>query len=542
MRVNTAWDSKRNDFSLEVWMRGRLLLLVLALLALAGSGAATGEASDGRKSVLVGFESTPGAAEASLVESLGGEVTYRYKYIPVFAATLPEDQISTLSEQANVAYVENDDELYLLGHGKQITDYGITKVQAPQAWALGYRGAGVKVGIFDSGIDLDHPDLEVAGGVDLIGDGNGLDDCLGHGTHVAGIVGARDNGQGTVGVAPKASLYAMRFFDCAGKGATKARELKGLEWAIDNGMQVVNMSFGCCTVGGAVTVPIPSAAEEAAMQAAYDRGIVLIAASGNASEPVVSYPAGYESVVAVGATDDEDQLASFSSYGTDQELTAPGVANFASYLVGLGQRTDLHVDSDGGRGLDAIAMQYAGMTKKSGLTATTIYAGLGTEAEFAGVECTGKTALITRGGITFAQKTANAMKAGCAAAIIHNNQPGNFNGTLGTATSPSGAAWIPVVSISLDEGLYLKNEIDSGTTTTTLLNVSGDQASLSGTSMASPHAAGVATLVVGKNPTLSPERVREILRASSDDVGAPGWDPQYGYGRVNAQKAVAATP
>jgi subtilisin family serine protease len=101
---------------------------------------------------------------------------------------------------------------------------------------------------------------------------------------------------------------------------------------------------------------------------------------------------------------------------------------------------------------------------------------------------------------------------------------------------------LPAVSISLDDGLYLKDQIDSKPTTTTLLNVVGDHAMFSGTSMASPHASGVAALVTGKNPSLTPDQVRQILRTSSDDRGATGWDPLYGYGRVNARKAIAATP
>jgi serine protease len=532
-------------------MRWRVFGVAVALLAAAAAGAqtATGAAA-GEKNVIVGFDAAPGANEVALVQGVGGRVTHRYKYIPAVAATIPEEQHSTLASTSGVAYVTDDDELYLLGGRRQTTDYGVAKIEAPAAWRLGARGEGVKVGIFDSGIDLQHPDLRVAGGIDLLGDGHGLDDCNSHGTHVAGIVGARDNGKGTVGVAPEASLYAMRFFDCEGGGATKSRELQGLEWAIDNGMDVINMSFGCCSIGGAVVTPLPDPAEEAMLNEAYERGIVLIAASGNSAvppaggpgEPVVSYPAGYASVVAVGATDENDELAQFSSWGTDQELTAPGVSILSSVPVGTGQTTALTVDSDGARELDAISLEFAGLTGRRGLTASTVYAGLGTPVEFASIDCTGKTALVTRGGLTFAQKTEFAMNDGCAAVVIHNNQPGNFNGTLGTPTAPDGRAWIPAVSISLDEGLYLKNQIESKPTTTTLLNVVGDHAQFSGTSMASPHASGVAALVTGKNPSLTPDQVRQILRSSADDRGVAGWDPLYGYGRVNARQAVAATP
>ena len=520
----------------------------VALLTLAGLGGQVAAGVTTQKPVLVGFSSDPGPSQLALVEGLGGRVTHEYRYIPAVAAIIPADRAETLAAQAGVAYVTDDHRLYLLGGRRQTTDYGVQKIAAPDAWKLGFRGKGVKVGIFDSGIDLQHPDLRVAGGVDLIGDGNGFDDCNGHGTHVAGIVGALDNGKGTVGVAPDASLYAMRFFDCAGGGATKSRELRGLEWAIDTGLDVVNMSFGCCSVGGAVVTPLPDPAEEAMLNEAYERGIVLIAASGNSAvppaggpgEPVVSFPAGYASVVAVGATDENDQLAQFSSYGTDQELTAPGVSNLSSVPVGTGQTTDLTVESDGGRALDAIALEFAGTTDRRGLTTPTIYAGLGSLLEYGA--CAGKIALVTRGGPTFAQKVEFAMNAGCSGVVIHNNQPGNFNGTLGAATAPDGRLWIPAVSISLDEGLYLKGRIDAGPTTTTLLNVTGEHAQFSGTSMASPHVSGVAALVTGKNPSLTPDQVRQVLRSTAEDKGLSGWDPQYGYGRVNALNAVAATP
>ncbi|MBI4410663.1 MAG: S8 family serine peptidase, partial [Gemmatimonadetes bacterium] len=241
---------------------------------------------------------------------------------------------------------------------------------------------------------------------------------------------------------------------------------------------------------------------------------------------------------AVGATDDADLLASFSQFGTEQELTAPGVNNLSSYLVGQGQETSLTVDTDNGRELEAIALVFAGKTGKRGITAENVYAGFGTAAEFEAIDCTGKTAVISRGGTTFAAKTEAAMNAGCVAAVIHNHTPGNFAGTLGTATTSDGRKWIPVVSISLEDGLYLKQQIESRTTVTTLINTTGNLAIFSGTSMASPHAAGVAALVLGKNPSLSPDQVRQILRASSDDLGTPGWDPVFGYGRVNARRAV----
>jgi subtilisin family serine protease len=508
------------------------------------------EAASAQKTVLVGFHVAPGSGEAALIASLGGQVIHQYKYIPVLAASIPTSQEDILRADPRVAYVENDLAIAPLG-SKQIMDYGVSKIEAPGAWALGYRGQGAKVGIFDSGIDIDHPDLTVVGGIDLVGDGNGLDDCQGHGTHVAGIVAARDGSKHTVGVAPRAELYSMRFADCGWGGATLVKMIQGIEWAIDNGMDVVNMSFGFLLgtdeTGGIAPSPIPpddppSTASEDAFNAAYAHGVVLVAASGNSSTPYVSYPAAYASVIAVGATDDADNLATFSQWGTDQEVTAPGVSNLASYLVGLGQTTTLTVVTDNDRELEAIPLEFASLTSRRGVTSEAVYAGLGTLVEFESVDCVGKTALVTRGGPTFAQKTEAAMNAGCAAAIIHNNQPGNFNGTLSAPTTSDGRPWIPVVSITLDDGLYLKDQIESRTTKTSLLNVAGNLLIQSGTSMASPHATGVVALIRGKNPGLSPDQVRAVLHSSANDLGTPGWDPVFGYGRVNARRAVDLTP
>jgi subtilisin family serine protease len=541
MAIRTVHDRSRSGYRAALTLPALLMGMALFTAACenvaptetAAPGTALRSTSSAEKTVLVGFETAPGAAEAALIEELGGRVIYQYKYIPVLAAVIPADQQDVLAAAAGVAYVEDDQELRALG-GKQITDYGVRLIEAPGAWALGFSGQDVRVGIFDSGVDVDHPDLSVAGGIDLVGDGSGFDDCNGHGTHVAGIVAAKNNGNHTVGVAPRATIYSMRLLNCAGSGSFSSMIL-GLEWAIDNGMQVVNMSFGT------VLPTILSEAADAALQAAYDSGIVLVGASGNSSTPYVGYPASHPAVMAVGATDDQDMLASFSQYGTEQDVTAPGVNNLASYPVGKGVETALTVGSDNGRELEAIALAFAGKTKKQGLTAATLYAGLGTAADFEAIDCTGKTAVVSRGGGTFASKVENGMNAGCAAVIIHNNLPGNFNGTLGTATTSDGRAWIPAVSISLEEGLYLKDQIDSRPTSTTVVNTTGNLAILSGTSMASPHAAGVAALVLSKNPRLSVDQVRAVMRASAEDLGTPGWDPVFGHGRVNAKRAVQQT-
>lgn len=497
------------------------------------------------KTVLVGFEQKPGATQLALIATFGGKVTHQYKYVPVVAATIPASVQAALTAAPGVAYVSENETLYPLGT-RQVTDWGVEKIEASAAWAAGYKGQGIKVGIFDSGIDIDHPDLVVAGGLSLVDNDASLDDCNGHGTHVAGIVAARNNGHSTVGVAPSAQLYAMRLADCAWAGGTIDKMMQLLEWAIDNGMDVINMSFGF-GLAGVLPVPTlipPNEAAAAAFNAAYQAGIVLIAASGNGSAagtgnlPYVGYPASHEDVIAVGATDVDDNLSSFSQFGTEQELTAPGVANLSSYLVGQGLNTSLFVRTDDDREIDAIPMEFSSQTSRKGINVPTIYVNLGTPVDYAAQDCTGRISVALRGGPTFAQKAEWARDAGCAALIIHNNQPGTFNGTLGAAQDPQGRAWLPVVGITLDDGLYLKDQIESRPTTTGLLIVPGNLAVFSGTSMASPHAAGVAALILSKNPAATPDQVRQKLRDSADDLGTPGWDPLFGYGRVNARRAV----
>lgn len=539
-----------------VSVRARVATITLAVALLTGACsdaihrdilAPTGPARSvsGSGISLITYTSMPTDGQVAYVTSLGGTVVYRYTNFPIVAARLPDGAETLIKADPTVVAVELDGAQYELYGSKQIMDWGVKHIDAPGAWAQGAAGQNVKIGIFDTGIDLEHPDLVVHGGVDVTGSGS-LDDCHGHGTHVAGIAAATNNGNHTVGVAPKARLYAMRFFNCAGVSAGTAAMIAGLDWAVSNGMDVVNMSFGG-VIGGLVASPLPtgfpSTAASTAFQRTYDAGVVLIAASGNSSTPYVSYPAAFPGVVAVGATDDMDLIASFSQTGTDQEITAPGVSNYASYPVGKGTNTSVFVPSDGNREVDAIAMAFSGMTGARGITASAVYAGFGTAADYAAANCPGKIAVVSRGGPTFAQKAQFAMDAGCAAVIIHNVLPGqHIGGTLGADTSAGGKPWIPVLDVTLEDGLYLRDQIQAGPTTLTVINAAGNLATLSGTSMASPHAAGVAALILSKNPSLTPAQVRSILAASADDLGSPGWDPVFGHGRINARKAVALTP
>jgi subtilisin len=302
---------------------------LLVLLALGTAALAAGRQAPGRR-VLVGFRPDTGPrtaeARADVVRQRGGTVHRSLRLVSVVSATLAPEAIERLRAQSDIAYVEDDVVLYALG---QTMAWGVDRIDADLAWPAGNTGKGVKVAILDTGIDPTHPDLGVAGGVNFAGstkDGStspaDWNDGHGHGTHCAGIVAARNNTIGVVGVAPDAILWAVKVLSDAGSGYT-SDIIQGLDWCAANGVKVASMSLG----GGG------TASLQAACDRAFSQGVVLVAAAGNSAGPVM-YPAAYSSVIAVSATDSRDLRASFSNYGPQIALAAPGVSIYSTYKGG----------------------------------------------------------------------------------------------------------------------------------------------------------------------------------------------------------------
>lgn len=196
-----------------------------------------------------------------------------------------------------------------------LTGCGLIYIRVQPA-TVGFMGEGVRVALLDSGIDMDHLDLRknYRGGYDFVNDDPEPRDDNGHGTEVAGVLAARENGFGLIGVAPRAELWAVKVLDETAHGQISDL-VRGLEWAVEHGMQIVNMSLG-------VTEDYKTLRE--AVRAAWEAGLLLVAPSGNDSGRVL-YPAAYPEVIAVSATDKHDRLAWFSNTGPEVELTAPGV-------------------------------------------------------------------------------------------------------------------------------------------------------------------------------------------------------------------------
>lgn len=287
--------------------------------------------------VFVVFDRQPGADEAALVRGAGGSIRHSYHLIPAIAATLPQTAIAGLERNPRVVRIEPVIEAHAVDLATELANtWGVDKIGAGTVHADGSLGRGVKVAVIDSGINYDHLDLgaSYAGGYDFANkDADPLDDN-GHGTHVAGTVAAVRNGAGVVGVAPEARIYALKVLGADG-GGYYDDIVAAIEWCVSNGIQVTNNSYGSSANPGTTV--------KAAFDNAYAAGVLHIAAAGNegnvpGNRDTVIYPARWESVVAVAATNSSDTRATFSSTGPAVELAAPGVS-INSTLMGGGYGT-----------------------------------------------------------------------------------------------------------------------------------------------------------------------------------------------------------
>ncbi len=346
-----------------------LLALVLLLTALPASATA-GPAASGR--LLVGFDQ--GASkdrQQEILAALKGRLAKRFAGIKGGRLTLvkPRGGIALallrkrLAAHPDVAYAEPD--YYLFTHAtKQPNDplYPLQwpvaenpdghDIDAPTAWAQ--RTSCAKVAVVDTGIDTDHPDLvknlyksddkpnnnkddDKNGYVDdtygfnvIKGKGSGEDDN-GHGTHVAGIVAGRANDSvGVSGICWSAKVMPVKFMNAKGKGST-SDAIAAIQYAVKKGFKIVNGSFGSSS---------KSSALHDVVDYAQDHKVLLVFAAGNNGQNIdkhPEYPAAYtdSNILAVAATTDEDQLASFSNWGsTGVDVAAPGDNVLSTYLGG----------------------------------------------------------------------------------------------------------------------------------------------------------------------------------------------------------------
>ncbi|WP_144507355.1 S8 family serine peptidase [Bacillus mycoides] len=278
--------------------------------------------NDIKKDYLIMFNDT---VDEQLIIKHGGIIKETFENLPIIKAEFPYNPEKILKHSSNVIEVEIDQTIKAHGDNNIQTKTSITEPKSNNT--IPFTGKGVSVAILDTGIDMEHTDLKIKDGISFVDNHPDFDDDNGHGTHLAGIVAAQDNEVGITGIAPNVDLYAVKVLDKY-KNGKYSTVVKGIDWAIEHNINIVLMSLG---------EKKESAFFKEAMDKAYQKGILLIASAGNEGYKegnTITYPAKFQSVVAVGALDKNDTRGFLSSRGDELELMAPGVDILSTWKDG----------------------------------------------------------------------------------------------------------------------------------------------------------------------------------------------------------------
>ena len=209
---------------------------------------------------------------------------------------------------------------------------GLSKIQAPEAWEAATGSSEIIIAIVDTGVDLSHPDLndKIVSGWDFVNDDSSARDDHGHGTHVAGIAAAEtNNALGVAGLSWGAQIMPIKVLDQSGDGYY-SDVANGVRYACNHGAKIINLSLGGDN---------PSQALREALVDVLQQGCLVMAAAGNSGQDSLDYPARYAETIAVAATDQNDGRASFSDYGPEIDLAAPGVGIYSTVWAPPNQHT-----------------------------------------------------------------------------------------------------------------------------------------------------------------------------------------------------------
>ena len=323
---------------MKKFILGAITLTVVFGLALFAVQAVA-QANDGGGRKIVVFQTgLNDAAKDKIIAHTGGAKLKNLNLIGAKAVWVPDRSAAAkLAASPGVVRVDDDVVVEALIRGgisakpapsqpAEVLPWGIDRIDAELVWPSGNTANLIRVGIIDTGISNTHPDLlaNIKGGVNTINPRKNWNDDNGHGSHVAGIVAAIDNDIGVIGVGPAIDLYAIKVLDRNGSGYL-SDVIEGIQWAVANNMQVVNMSLGTAS-------NIQSFHD--AVIAAKNAGIVTVAAAGNgggSTNESVIFPAAYPEAIAVSATDNTDTIAWWSSRGPEVDLAAPGVSIYSTY-------------------------------------------------------------------------------------------------------------------------------------------------------------------------------------------------------------------
>ncbi|UCH58812.1 MAG: S8 family serine peptidase, partial [Anaerolineales bacterium] len=335
------------------------VLLVFILVAATAFGASATRAAGTADPYIIVFKEGVNvrAAVPAVAQAYGLRVGFVYQHaLKGMSAVVPAGRLAALEKDPRVAYVVED---MLRTIEAQTVPTGIQRIFAKTNANLGIDGTDdyrvdVDVAVIDTGVDFQHPDLNVVGGVNCSGGGpfrssckQGGDDDHYHGTHVAGTIAAIDNGIGVVGVAPGARIWSVKVLNSQGSGYT-SWIVAGIDWVADNAatIEVANMSLG----GSGF-----NQAEYDAIQGAVNAGVAFAVAAGNSDADASNYsPGGFDNVLSVSAladfdgapggsgsptcrADQDDTLADFSNWGPAVDVAAPGVCILSTFPLEQGE-------------------------------------------------------------------------------------------------------------------------------------------------------------------------------------------------------------
>lgn len=457
----------------------------------------------------------------------------------IYSVELNDTALSSLQQNLDVEYVEIDEPRFLLS---EVTPWGQDSVGAT---LLADTNAGNRtVCIIDSGYDVAHNDLatnQVTGTNDtgtgdwsIPGAGNA------HGTHVAGTIAAIANNAGVVGVMPNqnVNLHIVKVFK-DGKWAYSSDLVKAVDTCASNGANVVNMSLGGKR---------SNATEKAAFSRHQKSGVLLIAAAGNAGNTAHSYPASYDSVVSVAAVDTALDHADFSQATNQVEVSAPGVSVLSTVTMGEGILADIQLNGQSfyARGIVPHNRYIKNAQSKfvptpiDGSQTLALAACDVSTGKYVCGDMKNKVCLVER--IENQKGTyrpeINAVKAcntaGASAAIVYSNTElaGLQNPFLVDEKNEA-----PIVSVSVDRTLGQELAGSVGQPVTVSVTKGEDYQYYNGTSMATPHVAGVAALVWSYHPQCTAADIRKALAKTATDIDVAGKDNRTGHGLVNAVAA-----
>ncbi|WDE05549.1 S8 family serine peptidase [Thalassomonas viridans] len=443
--------------------------------------------------------------------------------------------LNSINNDKNVEYSEKDELRYLTS---QMQPWGIGNVQADQ---LSDSAAGnMTVCIIDSGYERSNPDLNANNhsGTNDSGTGNWYQNGGSHGTHVAGTIAAVNNSEGVVGVLPNTNvnLHIVKVFNESGWGYS-SELVDAVDVCVNNGAKVVNMSLGG---------PSATTTERNGLEAATNAGVLLVAASGNDGDSSLSYPASYDTVMAVGAVDASGRHAEFSQYTSQVEVAGPGEA-ILSTVAGDGRLGSITI---GGTTYanDMVVPQTRFTPSGSNYVVNDVN---GSASGILG-ECS----------VSGSSYSCSNVSGNICLAERNDNQIGSNYPEINPAKACTDAGAVGVIVFSDNDRTALQNPflVDAGSDVTvptvsvdralgqTLQGLVGQSVSLSvtanqdyayynGTSMATPHVAAVAALAWSNNISCTADEVRTALKNTALDLETSGRDDKTGYGLVQAKAA-----